>query len=293
MNAVAIVGGPTSVSDPSRAGAASGRDSAREPLPLGRVMRAYLMEAKFELLGALRSVGFALPFIAIPVVIYVLFGVIIIGGGSYGDGGGSGSSSNPFGPDIVNYLFAGFAVVGAIMPGIFSGCILAVERDGNLLKLKRALPTPPGATIVAKVLMSMGIAAIAVTLVTIAALVAGKLTISVPQVLTIWATLIVGVIPFCAMGLFIGTVSSGSAAPAYGNLVFLPMMWLSGLFIPLPDALERWVVIWPSFHLNQLALNLAGVEKFSFIAPEIAAGVLVGVTVLFGGLAIRRLARVG
>jgi hypothetical protein len=71
------------------------------------------------------------------------------------------------------------------------------------------------------------------------------------------------------------------------------MMWLSGLFIPLPDALERWVVIWPSFHLNQLALNLAGVEKFSFISPVLAGGVLVGVTVLFGGLAIHRLARVG
>jgi hypothetical protein len=185
-----------SVRDPSRAGAASGRDSAREPLPLGRVLRAYLTEAKFELLGALRSVGFAVPFIAIPVVIYVLFGVIIIGGGSYGEP----TESNPFGPEIVNYLFAGFAVVGAIMPGIFSGCILAVERDGNLLKLKRALPAPPGATIIAKVLMSMGIAAIAVTLVAIAALVAGKLTISVSQVLTIWATLIIGVIPFCAIG---------------------------------------------------------------------------------------------
>lgn len=289
MNAVAIVSGPTSVSDASRAGAASSRNSAREPLPLGRVLRAYLMEAKFELLGALRSVGFAVPFIAIPVVIYVLFGVVIIGGGSYGQP----TESNPFGPEIVNYLFSGFAVVGAIMPGIFSGCILAVDRDGNLMKLKRALPAPPGATIIAKVLMSMGIAAIAVTLVAIAALVAGKLTISVSQVLTIWATLIIGVIPFCAIGLFIGTVSSGSAAPAYGNLVFLPMMWLSGLFIPLPDALERWVVIWPSFHLNQLALNLAGVEKFSFISPVLAGGVLIGVTVLFGGLAIHRLARVG
>ncbi|HEY5567119.1 MAG TPA: ABC transporter permease, partial [Gammaproteobacteria bacterium] len=83
------------------------------------------------------------------------------------------------------------------------------------------------------------------------------------------------------------------AAPAYGNLAFLPMMWLSGLFIPLPDALERWVVIWPSFHLNQLALNLAGVEQFTFVSPMRAAVVLVGVTVLFGGLAIRRLARVG
>jgi ABC-2 type transport system permease protein len=243
------------------------------------------MEAKFELLSALRTVGFAVPFIAIPVAIYLLFGVVIIPG----DAG----EESEFGPEIVNYLFSGFAVIGAIMPGIFCGCILATERDGNLVKLKRALPLPPGAIVVAKLLMSMGVAAIAVTLVAIAALAAGMLSISVAQVLIIAATLIVGVIPFCAIGLFIGTVASGSAAPAYGNLVFLPMMWLSGLFIPLPDMLERWVVIWPSFHLNQLALNLAGVDQFSFIDPSLAAGVLVGITVLFGGLATRRLARVG
>ena len=71
------------------------------------------------------------------------------------------------------------------------------------------------------------------------------------------------------------------------------MMWLSGLFIPLPDTLKRWVVIWPTFHLDQLALGLAGVEQFTFIPPAMAAAVLAGVTVLCGGLAIRRLARVG
>lgn len=262
------------------------------PLPLGRVLRAYAMEAKFETLGALRSVGFAVPFIAIPILIYVIFGVLIIPSGG-GGGGGDPGADGGFGPGVANYLFSGFAVVGAIMPGIFMGCILATERDGNLHKLKRALPLPPGATIIAKVLMSMGVAAIAVTLVAIAGLLAGELTISVLQVLVIWATLIIGVIPFCAIGLFLGTVSSGSAAPAYGNLVFLPMMWLSGIFIPLPEVMRKWVVIWPSFHLDQLALNLAGVEEFSFVSPALAAAVLVGVTVLFGGLAIRRLARVG
>lgn len=206
---------------------------------------------------------------------------------------GNAGSSSEYGPGIADYLFSGFSAMAVMMPGIFSGVILAQEREGNLLKLKRAMPLPPGATIVAKVLMAMGVAALAVTLVVVAALVAGKLTISPGQVAVIWAALIVGAIPFSAMGLLIGARSSGAAAPAYGNLVFLPMMWLSGLFIPLPDSLERWVIVWPAFHLNQLALGLAGVEQFSFIPPAIAAGVLVGVTVLFGGLAIRRLARVG
>jgi ABC-2 type transport system permease protein len=75
--------------------------------------------------------------------------------------------------------------------------------------------------------------------------------------------------------------------------VFLPMLWLSGLFIPLPKFLEPWAVIWPAFHLNQAALGWAGVSEFSFLAPGISAAVLTGVTVIFGGLAIRRLARKG
>lgn len=255
----------------------------REPLPLGRLLRAYLMEARFETLGALRTPGFALPFVLVPLAIYVLFGVVIVGN----TGGGE------YGPGIANYLFSGFSVLAAIMPGIFSGVILAQERDGNLHKLKRAMPLPPGATIVAKVLMAMVIAAIAVTLVVIAALIAGKISLSLGQVATIWAVLIVGTIPFSAIGLLIGALVSGSAAPAWGNLVFLPMMWLSGLFIPLPDFLKTWVIVWPAFHLNQLALGLAGVEQFTYIPPTMAAAVLVGVTVLCGGLAVRRLARVG
>jgi ABC-2 type transport system permease protein len=258
--------------------------AGREPLPLARVLRAYLQEAKFETLAALRTPGFALPFIAVPVAIYFLFGVLIAGGG----GGGSELS-----PGIANYLFAGFAVLAVAMPGIFTGVTVATEREGNLLKLKRALPLPPGATIVAKVVMATGVAAIAVTLVTVAALLAEKITLSLGQVSIVWAVLIVGTIPFCAMGLLLGTFGSASAAPAWGNLVFLPMMWLSGLFIPLPDSLEKWVIVWPTFHLDQLALGLAGVEQFTFIPPAIAAAVLAGVTVVCGGLAIRRLARVG
>ena len=71
------------------------------------------------------------------------------------------------------------------------------------------------------------------------------------------------------------------------------MLWLSGLFFPLPAFLERWVVIWPAFHLNQLAIAASGMPGYSFIPAQMAAAVLVGLTVLFGGIAIRRLARRG
>ena len=255
----------------------------RAPLPFTAVLRAYLMEAKFETLAALRTASFALPFVLVPLAVYWLFGVVI--SGNAGKGG--------LGPELHNYLFCGFCVMAVAMPGIFCSVILAAEREGNLLKLKRAMPMPPGASIIAKVVMSMGVAGIALALVVISGLIAGKITLSGAQVAIISLVLWLGTIPFCAIGLWIGALSSAAAAPAYGNLVFLPMIWLSGLFIPLPGALEKWVIIWPAFHLNQLALGLAGVKKYTFIAPSIAAAALLAVTVICGGLAMRRLARVG
>ena len=256
------------------------------PLPIRRLLRAYLIEAKYETLNALRTPAFALPFIFIPVAIYFLFGVLMAGGES-------GQTESEWGPGIVNYLFAGFSVIAVIMPGIFSGVGLAIEREGGLLKLKRALPIPPGAILIAKCLTSICVTAIALSLVLTVALLTDTITLTLAQIAVIYSVLLVGCLPFCAIGFFIGAIASGSAAPAYGNLLFLPMMWLSGLFIPLPDFLERFMIIWPAFHLNQLALGLAGIEEFSFFPPAMSAAVLLGVTVLFGGLAVRRLARVG
>src|SRR3970040_449943 len=106
-------------------GAISARESS--PLPIGRTLRAYLIEAKYETLNALRTPAFAIPFLAIPVVIYVLVGVFIAGGGE-----------GEYGPGIANYLFSGFSVIGVIMPGVFNGVGLAIEREGNLLKVKCA-----------------------------------------------------------------------------------------------------------------------------------------------------------
>ena len=119
------------------------------------------------------------------------------------------------------------------------------------------------------------------------------MSLSAGQLAIIAAVMTVGSLPFAAIGLFIGAYTSGSAAPAYANILFLPMLWLSGIFIPLPKFLEPWAVIWPAFHVNQVALGFAGVSEFSFMAPGISAAVLAGVTVVFGGLAIRRLARHG
>jgi ABC-2 type transport system permease protein len=181
-----------------------------------------------------------------------------------------------------------------MMPGIFTpSTTLPLDREGGVLKLKRAQPMPPGANLVAKAATSMFISAVALSGVFALAIFFDSTTLTAGQFTIIWFALVIGSIPFCAIGFFIGSFASSSASPAWGNLIFLPMTWLSGILIPLPEFLENWVLIWPAFHLDQFALGLAGVEPFIFIPVELSASVLVGVTVLLGGLALRRLARVG
>jgi ABC-2 type transport system permease protein len=258
-------------------------DRDRRPLmPAARLLRAYAHEARYESLRMLRAPGFAIPFLVLPVPVYLFFGVVLAGPAFVKN------------PEVANYLFSGWSVFAVMGPALFGvGCALAVEREAGFLKLKRALPVPAGAYLIAKMLMAMVFAALAMAPLIVAGQVAGKISLSGLQLLIMAIVVVIGAIPFAAMGLFIGAHTSGSMAPALANAIFLPMLWLSGLFIPLPKFLERWAGIWPAFHLNQVSLGAAGVSEFSFISPLISAAVLLGVTVVFGGLAIRRLARTG
>jgi len=252
---------------------------------MDRILRAYVQAAKYEFLAALRVPAFTLPFLFMPCGLYLLFGVLISGAVPAGENVPA---------NLAVYVMSGWCAMAAMGPGIFGfGVALAMERDGGLLKLKRALPLPAGAALFAKMAMAMLFAGLAVSSVAIAAIAAGKVTIGIGSLLALVSVMVLGSLPFCAIGLLIGAYFSGNASPAIANLVYLPGMWLSGLFFPLPESLRPWAVIWPVFHLNQTALGAAGVKEFSFVSPLWTGAVLVAITVFCTGVALRRLARVG
>jgi ABC-2 type transport system permease protein len=125
----------------------------------------------------------------------------------------------------------------------------------------------------------------------IAAAPLGHLRLTAGQVLGVSAVNILGAVPFCAMGLYIGTRCTGKSAPAFVNLFYLPMIYLSGFLIPLPKSM-LWVErLSPAFHLDQLALLAAGAPIAGSAIVHLA--VLAGVTLALTGLAVRRLSRVG
>ena len=76
------------------------------------------------------------------------------------------------------------------------------------------------------------------------------------------------------------------------NLLYLPMAFLAGLWMPLsmlPALFATLAPAWPAYHLAQIALSVVGLDDGGSVAVH--AIVLLAVSALFFLLARRRLAR--
>jgi len=252
------------------------------PLSTGRMIGAYLTEIRCEFMRLLRNPTLALPVMAVPLALYLLFAVVI---------GGEWIAKDP---SVGVFLFAAFAVMAVTMPALFGiSASLAMDREMGLMRLKRAQPAPTGSWLVAKITCGVVFCVLAYLPMLVAAILTGKLALGAGQIVYMSLGLIAGSIPFCALGLMIGALVKGSAAPGYANLIYLPGCYLSGMFFPLPQSMHWQTPIWPQFHIHQLAMHAGGMTKYQFIPVQMAIAALIGFTVLFSAVAIWRLARKG
>jgi ABC-2 type transport system permease protein len=247
-------------------------------MPPSRAFGAYVEEARCEVLRYLRNPGFLLPIILFPNVFYVMFGIVLNHGNS----------------DAARYMLASYSTFGVMAPGLFGfGVSLALERDSGLLTLKRALPMPPGAYLLGKMLMAVLVALVVGALLLALALGVSHAPLTPSQMAALLAVDALGVLPFCALGLLVGTWLKGQGAPGLLNMIYLPMAFLSGLWFPLhmmPAVLRQLAPVWPSYHLNALALSAVGFDSGARW-PHVL--VLAGFTAAFLLLAARRLRRHG
>ncbi len=218
------------------------RDNPQLVLPPQRLLGAYLQEIRAECLRYLRSPGFLLPTLLFPATFYLLFAVVL-------------GKAQP--PEVARFLLGSYATFGVMAPGLFGfGMSLALERDNGLLTLKRALPMPPLAYLLGKMVMAMMMGLAIVLVLQVLAVTVAGVPLSASQALRLSAVATFGTLPFCSLGLLLGTLVKGNGAPAVINLVYLPMAVLSGLWFPLkmlPSVLREQAWIWPSYHLNALA----------------------------------------
>lgn len=246
--------------------------------PRASAFGAYLAESRFELTRMMRNPNVAVPVLVLPFALYALFALLIAGEAIDKD------------PNTGIFLFSAFAIMSVTMPAMFGiGVTLALERDMGLLRLKRAQPAPPAAWVVAKIVSGLVLAVLAYAPIATVALLTGKLSLTGGQVAALSGALLLGTIPFTALGLMIGALANGSAAPAWANLVYLPGCYLSGMFFPLPQSMWWQAPIWPQFHAGQIAMHAAGIAKFQFEPLTMAIATLFGYTVLFAGVTVWRL----
>ncbi|WP_298191408.1 ABC transporter permease, partial [Metallibacterium sp.] len=217
--------------------------NAVEAMPLPRLARIYAMDAWYEFLRVLRMPGAALPMLLFPAMFYLLFGVVFAGKN----------------PQQAVYVLGSMAAFGVMSPGLFGfGIGVAVDRERGLLMLKRALPVPPGAYLAAKMAMALLFALLIFVILAVLAVAVGAVRLAPLQWLGLLGAMLLGVLPFCAIGLLIGSRASAQAAPAIANLIYLPMSFLSGLWVPLaamPHVLQQLAPLWPAWYLGRLSLR--------------------------------------
>lgn len=233
----------------------------------GNWLRAYALEAQLEFLKLWRQPAFLFPTLAFPALFYLLFGVLMVPGGSQ-----SGAS---------RYLLATYAAFGAMGPALFGfGVGLAEERSNGLLDLKRVLPMPPLALFVARIAMAMMFAWLIGLLLLLLASTLGGVRLSALAVARYFLVLPIGALPFAALGLLIGTLVRTQAANAIIQILYLPLGFLGGLWMPiylLPKFLQVGAQLLPSYHFGQLNLWAVGIQ----VLPWQSVLVLAGYTVVF------------
>lgn len=227
-----------------------------------RYLRIFRLETRAELLKLVRMPAFAVPAFAFPLMFYALFGLAF-------------GRAQQIGPvTMAGYLLATYGAFGVIGANLFSfGVGVAVERGQGWMLLKRAMPLPPLLHFLARMMVGMAFS----LLILMGLFALGGFFGGVALPLATWvklaAWLIAGGLPFAAFGLFFGYLCGPNSAPAVINLIYLPLSFASGLWLPyevLPGffkALAPWL---PAYHLAQQGLGILGAETHATWAQSAA-----------------------
>lgn len=232
------------------------------------LLNLYFTEVRLEFLKLLRMPIYSVSVIAFPVMFYILFGSIY----------GSGETQGVL---VGRYMVGTFSAVGVVSAAMFGfGVGVASERGQGWMRLKRVSPMPPLAYFVAKIAMALLFSTIAVAAVTLVGLISGLAHFGLIEWLRMYGALMLGVFPFAALGLAIGYLFGPNSAPVVLNLIYMPMAFASGLWMPielLPSFIQRIAEYLPTYHYAQLVLSNLGASAFAPFATHL---LLLGLTTL-------------
>ena len=240
-----------------------------------KIATIYVKEAQYEFLKNLRLWVYTASLLSFPIMFYVLFGLVLMSNQTIGA------------TRVPTYLIATygtFGIMGASLFGTAAG--LSSDRGLGWLQVKRASPMPPFAYFTAKIISSMIFSTIIVLALFALGIAFGGVRMPATTFASLLGTLVIGSLPFSAMGLALGYFTGPNSAPTMINLIYLPMSFCSGLWVPfmfLPKVVRQIALVLPPYHLSQLALGVVGAGTHESATRH--WGVLVAFTMICLGVA--------
>ncbi|MGI8574355.1 MAG: ABC transporter permease [Egibacteraceae bacterium] len=250
------------------------------------------LQVRTEVLAAFRSIEFVIGVVAVPVLLYAMFGLP------------GASITLPAGTPYGVMMLVSLSAYGIVSLAIFTfGDELAAERGRGWTRTLRATPLPSWVHLSGKMAMAVIYATLIVVTMSAVAVLAGGLSLDAWNWLAFAAVMLAGVLAFSTLGFAIAYLVRPRAAAAIANLIFLPLSFCSGFFFPLselPGFLSTLAVWLPTYHFGQLAWRqmapASDVAAFTGI-PTASAVVhlawVLGSAVVFGASALLAARREG
>lgn len=232
-------------------------------------LRMVLLHYAFLMRQLVRMPGYVIPTIGFPILFYAFFGLP--------------NSSNPFLARMIMASFCAFSVIGV---AIFQfGVGIANERGTPWERYLRTLDAGPAIRFAARQLIVLTFGCVTTALIVACAVLFAHAHPSTGELLLMLSALLVGTVPMTLLGIVIGYWTSSRSAIPIANLVYLPLSFAGGLWIPPADMPALLAHISPFTPIRGYA-DMVWSGALGSVLPLSALLLLAGYTLLFAIIAL-------
>lgn len=178
----------------------------------------------YSLLETIRHPSYVVTTLLFPSMFFWFFGVP--------------NAKTPEAAQMLMGSFSSFAVLGVVLFQLTVG--VAQDRSSSWDAYLRTLPVPSSVFLFARLSASFVIAILAVGAVILTAEFTTDVSLANVQWLPFLVAVMLGGLPFAALGLVLGMLANPKSAVPIANLVYLPFSFAGGLWVP-PNGLAQIV----------------------------------------------------
>lgn len=206
-------------------------------------MRLVLHQARYDLIAFLRNKQGRFFTLVLPLFFLVIF-VSIFGNKLVGHPPVKAST----------YYVPGLSAM-AVIAASFVNLVISItaQKEGGILKRRRATPVPAWVLIAGRTLTSIGISLVTMTVLVLVGRFAYGVVLPTRTIPAVALTAIVGSVTFCVLAYAVTSwIESEDAAQPVVQAIMLPLWFISGVFIPnvtLPVWLRDVARFFPVQHL--------------------------------------------